>query len=367
MADILKNPLIAQYLLGAASGMMQNPISFGHALAGGIQGGSNSALAGFNQKQQMYDEQSMMENKVRLMLEQQRQNFQQQYDQGKKITNDIISTVNWADISPRDQAMLKAASASGDPDTVSKIINSIYGPKSSAAKRWGEIQNQQVNGRTAFFQKNLDDPNEVNPVGAPSLDPAIGQGLETINGQDGGQDQVVFDNRGMPHKVASAKAPDNIPEATQKELMGISSLQNQTQRLVDSYRPEFSGGDLIDRALQVADGKLSFSEIARSDPDSIDQVMFWKDYQGLVNDVRNEKFGASLTPGEKTEFEKYIIGRGTDPTMVQAYLAKQRDIVSQAANRKNELVQGGYYQGGQKEATKKMMRSKKSQNIFEMD
>ncbi len=364
----LGSPILTKFLLSMGAGMQNQP-TFGRAMGSGVQAGNQSLIDSISDQQKEAELEQRAQKQQLAELARQKSVMQMQYDHGRTIAQKILNGVDQSTLKDKDKTMLTAASQTGDPSAVWHTINAILGPKSKADRNYGPIQAMKVDGRTAFYQTNPDDPNDVHPVGSPSIDPALGSDMQTIYGADGGQDKVVFDSRGMPHKVATIKAPENMPEALQKDMGDLAALQSQTNRLVSNYKPEYSGVNLMDRAKQKLDGSLDYSEIVRNDPKSIGQVEFWKDYQNWVNAVRNKQFGASLTPGEKTEFEKAIIGRGTDPKQIEAFLKRQQDIVGLAAERKNRMVQGGYYQQGQKGAAREQLdpRAKQTGNIFNMD
>jgi hypothetical protein len=48
-----------------------------------------------------------------------------------------------------------------------------------------------------------------------------------------------------------------------------------------------------------------------------DQARWWQDYQTRKNDLRHSKFGASLTPGEKSEFAKADIDPNMQPGSIK--------------------------------------------------
>jgi hypothetical protein len=60
--------------------------------------------------------------------------------------------------------------------------------------------------------------------------------------------------------------------------------------------------------------------------DALKAVEFWQGYKRYVNVVRNELFGASLTPSEQKAFADADINPGMDPRVIRQNLAIQQDL-----------------------------------------
>jgi hypothetical protein len=62
-------------------------------------------------------------------------------------------------------------------------------------------------------------------------------------------------------------------------------------------------------------------------------VDWWKDYQSFVAQVRNNLFGATLTPREAGDFRKFNVGPATAPDVAENYFNRQVEIVKNAVER----------------------------------
>jgi hypothetical protein len=67
-----------------------------------------------------------------------------------------------------------------------------------------------------------------------------------------------------------------------------------------------------------------------------DAVEWWKDYQSFVAQVRNQLFGATLTPREAGDFRKFTIGPATAPEVADDYFNRQIQIIQQAVERERK-------------------------------
>lgn len=63
-----------------------------------------------------------------------------------------------------------------------------------------------------------------------------------------------------------------------------------------------------------------------TEDDALKAVNFWQGYRRYVNVVRNELFGASLTPSEQKAFAEADINPGMDPRVIRQNLAIQQEI-----------------------------------------
>jgi hypothetical protein len=70
---------------------------------------------------------------------------------------------------------------------------------------------------------------------------------------------------------------------------------------------------------------------------------FWQNYDKFKNVVRNELFGAALTPSEQSVFERADVNPGMDPAQIRKNLAEQHRVMKAGIARKAQaLVQSGF-------------------------
>lgn len=73
------------------------------------------------------------------------------------------------------------------------------------------------------------------------------------------------------------------------------------------------------------------------------QRNWWADFQRVDNAVRNELFGATLTPSEQNAYENTTITPSMDPKIIRENLRKRSDIIETALERRRRfLIANGY-------------------------
>lgn len=146
---------------------------------------------------------------------------------------------------------------------------------------------------------------------------------------------------------AEAKGPGYKPltQGRIKSLSDYAGMYRSLDRLERTFNPSFvgSGFDIVGQATTAAQARLPGWLTGQG---AQDRVAWWQEYSSFVNDVRHEKYGAALTQTEKVEFEKEIVTPGMSPTVAQARLKRQAEIVATSLrNHANAAVSagGGYY------------------------
>jgi hypothetical protein len=143
---------------------------------------------------------------------------------------------------------------------------------------------------------------------------------------------------------AAAKPPkiEQLPAGLEKTLEKVGQANTSLNRANQTKKPEFFGiapsdaiADLIvsgvEKGLPVGDVMRS---IGFKGPQVTPQaVEWWKDYQSFVAQVRNQLFGATLTPREAADFRKFNVGPATAPEVAEDYFRRQIQIVSNAVER----------------------------------
>lgn len=138
----------------------------------------------------------------------------------------------------------------------------------------------------------------------------------------------------MTLKAAAEKAANPAEKDLQPaEIDKLSTLGNKRDNvhyIVDNFKDSFSGPGTW---TQNAFGKVTGTKE--------DQVLWWQGYSSFVNEIRHSTFGASLTPGEKSEFEKTIVTEAMSPSIAKKNLARQKQIVDQAVERQRRIHTAG--------------------------
>lgn len=142
----------------------------------------------------------------------------------------------------------------------------------------------------------------------------------------------------------AAKPPkiEQLPSALEKSLDNVGKANVALNRANQTREPSFFGiapsdtiADLIvsgvEKGLPVGDVMQSLG--VKAPKVTRDAVEWWKDYQSFVAQVRNQLFGATLTPREAGDFRKFTIGPATDPKVADDYFNRQIQIIQQAVER----------------------------------
>lgn len=140
-------------------------------------------------------------------------------------------------------------------------------------------------------------------------------------------------------RVVEGGVPINVkapPIHVQDTALKTGAALQQQDGLLGSYKDEFSGHYLV--------GDLSNtwkSHVPGGDPSG--QSDWWANYAKYVNAVRNDQFGASLTPGEKAEFEKTVATPGMSPEETRKRLTEANRITTSAAARQVRMYKASGY------------------------
>jgi hypothetical protein len=122
----------------------------------------------------------------------------------------------------------------------------------------------------------------------------------------------------------------------QKELGSLGDQSSQVNNSIAGFKDEYASRGFMGFGAETMNEKdrlLGGSEASN----------WWQSYDRYKNVVRNELFGASLTPGEKASFEAADITPGMNPATIRANLATQlRSVQGALARRANAAKAQGY-------------------------
>lgn len=126
---------------------------------------------------------------------------------------------------------------------------------------------------------------------------------------------------------AKANEPKPLSEKIIKDVGDTGKLVANLEHFNSTFRPEFAGQPLYSGEIKNQLGASGL--VGQYGP----QSDFWRQYASFRNEVRHGTFGASLTPGEKSEFEKADVHPGLDEQRIKVNFARQLDVARQAAKR----------------------------------
>lgn len=132
-------------------------------------------------------------------------------------------------------------------------------------------------------------------------------------------------------EAAADGKPLSMNDAT--KLTERSAATDKLVSIYESFKPQFAGfaTDKVGEVALVIAGKAK-------DPKSVELFQWWQDYQGHVNKVRNDLFGAALTAPEKAEFEKAMVTKGMSPSQASANLKRQAQLSLDAYNKLEKVL-----------------------------
>ena len=152
------------------------------------------------------------------------------------------------------------------------------------------------------------------------------------------------DKTALERAKAAAKPPriEQLPSGLEKSLEKVGNTNIALARADQTRKPEFFGiapsdtiADLIvsgvEKGLPVGEVMTSLGfDAPKVKPEAVE---WWKDYQSFVAQVRNQLFGATLTPREAADFRKFNVGPATAPDVAEDYFNRQKEIIRRAVAR----------------------------------
>lgn len=120
-----------------------------------------------------------------------------------------------------------------------------------------------------------------------------------------------------------------------------TKLQN-SKRYADTFKDSY-GGYGTQMFADIAQSYANKVPSSMSSPEQRDGANWWRDYRAYENDVRHGTFGASLTPNEQKAFSAASITPDMQPDQIKVNLARQRDIMHGAAERRMNAYRAAKY------------------------
>lgn len=132
--------------------------------------------------------------------------------------------------------------------------------------------------------------------------------------------------KGGPADKGATGPTKPVPAVVEGKLTKTGAFADSAARFLSSFQDNYGGnviaGDWENAARRIQPG---------GDPTG--QAQWWQDYQSYVNQVRNDIFGAALTPQEKSEFLKQIITPRMSPEEIRKNLNRQKQLAETALDR----------------------------------
>ena len=130
-----------------------------------------------------------------------------------------------------------------------------------------------------------------------------------------------------------------LPNSTAKELSTFGDQFATVQRAAATFKPEYASQGVAGRGGETALWAGRTMGVGASQA----AVDWWQAYDRYKNTVRNELFGAALTPNEEANFEKTDINANMRAETIRANLRTQKTVLENAMKRRGKaLVTQGY-------------------------
>lgn len=230
------------------------------------------------------------------------------------------------DVAPGKDAMMTAASMSGNPMLQSEMAQAQL----ASLLKEGNSEFERVLSSTALSPEQKEElkrkylETKASPL-VPVFNPTTGR-MEF--GSKGGGN---LPPQAAPAPQKTKDLPVKVIEDFEKRYQGL----DQQKRLARTFRDDYAG------AMFDWTGELE-NTIGKKLGDT-GQAQWWQDYQTYVNQVRNDLFGSALTEQEKGEFLKAMVTPGMDPGQVKQNIARQEKISEDAYKRFFSTYSKGSY------------------------
>jgi len=127
-----------------------------------------------------------------------------------------------------------------------------------------------------------------------------------------------------------------LPDAAARRIEGGVGQFSQLAGSLSGFKDEYAGNTLTGSLENTIQGAFSgFGSEGQRD--------WWSNFQSVDNVIRNELFGAALTPTEKAAYERTTVDPSLDPKIVRQNIGRRVEILRGALDRqKRFMVANGY-------------------------
>lgn len=220
-----------------------------------------------------------------------------------------------------------------DPVVMREMVQQLFSPKSKNLTI-GEI----FDPATGQPQKVLLDQatGEYKAIGgAKAADESISP-LEQRR-LDQADQRIDLQKRSL-EQAAQSKRTRQLSVNDVEKLSKTGGELQQVRGFAPTFNDKYAGFSPWGDETQLALGRMGWAG-----QDTQDAAQWWQGYDRYKNVVRNELFGASLTPGEQQAFEKSDITPTMSASAIKTNLALQSKLVKQGVMRRAKaLVAAGY-------------------------
>ncbi len=129
-----------------------------------------------------------------------------------------------------------------------------------------------------------------------------------------------------------------LPDTAVGKLSDIGGKMDTFSRLITTASPQFFGASWANKL-----GDKFAVDSMRALGVGTEITNWWQDYDSFKNEMRHGIFGASLTPGEKSEFERTVITPRMSPELAQRNLQRQYDLARKSAEKMVSAYEAGGY------------------------
>jgi hypothetical protein len=190
---------------------------------------------------------------------------------------------------------------------------------------------QGFKGSLIDFQKAMraGEGNRV-PMGFQA-DPNNPEALSFVPG--GPYDPAVIAEQSQARGRGRQFSVNDISKLTEQgsEFANVRDFGAKFQDSYGGYTPCFGG-------MNMAAARFGFGN-----ENATNAAQWWQEYDRYKNKIRNDQFGATLTPSEQAEWLKADISPEMDPKIIKSNLATQKRLVEGAVKRKAAaLIQAKY-------------------------
>jgi hypothetical protein len=144
--------------------------------------------------------------------------------------------------------------------------------------------------------------------------------------------------QGTLEKIPGGPGSDGkpLPDSAAKRIESGVGQFSQLAGALTGFKDEYAGNALTGNLENTVQGLYSGFG-------SEGQRNWWADFQGVDNVIRNELFGAALTPQEKASYERTTVDPSLDPKIVRENIGKRIEIIRGALDRQQRfMVANGY-------------------------
>lgn len=160
------------------------------------------------------------------------------------------------------------------------------------------------------------------PAGYRWKDGIVGGTMEPIPG-------------GPADKQATVKSKP-VPQGSGEKLESSIGIYGTLKSSLDSFQDDYAGNMLggIENKLQGVAGSFG----------TPGQRNWWARFQAMDNAVRNDLFGATLTPSEQQSYLATTVSPGLAPSVLKENLAARAEILRKAIARKSEFLKANRFE-----------------------